>query len=219
MLGTLLGLGVWQLERLKWKQTILAHIENKDPKSFASLEEVITHNSQDSGFRKVKFRGVFHHDLSLRLIPRTWQGLNGAHLYTPMTLASSDHTILVNRGWVPENQDNMNISRPMGEIETLGYLQKPVSPGWFTPENDIDKKAWYYLDLDALQQELNKDLLPFYVISIETPNPKDDPRPLDPLTMLRNNHLGYAITWFLLAFALLVMYIYQMSKIRVSNDN
>lgn len=219
MLLTLLGLGTWQIERLKWKQELLAKIENTDPKTFMPLEEIVS--IDDIKFLKVKLRGTFHHDLSILLIPRTWNGMNGGHLYTPMTLSASGHTLLVNRGWIPKDQQHIIIQKPSGEIEILAYLQAPTLPGWLTPENVIDQKAWYYLDLEAIgdeiaktEPEIGKNILPFYAIAFEGASLNAYPKSLDPILMLRNNHLGYALTWFSLAFVLIIMYIVYLRKQR-----
>ncbi len=216
----LLSLGIWQTQRLQWKQGLLAKFENTNPSTFIALEQFLRENNDLKAiqFNKVKLRGTFHHDLAFHIIPRTWNGRSGAHLYTPMTLSSSGKTLLVNRGWVPDNSKDITVQEPSDEVNLLGYLQVPTAPSWVTPDNVADKEQWYYLDLDVLSKrwpELGQALLPYYVIASPDIDETLYPKPLNPLVMIRNNHLGYAITWFSLAFVLLVMYIVYVRKQRL----
>lgn len=224
MVITLFLLGMWQMQRLEWKQAHANQILNMDPKSFAPIEETIIDlkNIEDVTFKKVSVKGVFHHDLSIELMPRTWHGQNGAHLYTPFVLVPSGHLLMINRGWVPEKKDGVKLDNPEGEVELKGYLQKPMVPGWMTPDNVIHQKAWYYLDLEAMEDEvlkikpeIAKKILPFYMISIETHHRDEYPKPIEVLAMVKNNHFGYALTWFFLAIALAVMYMFYIRHNRI----
>ncbi len=224
MIITMFILGMWQLQRLEWKQQHIHQLLNMDPKSFTPIEEVILSmkRSPDVSFNKVRVKGEFDHNLSIELIPRTYHGQSGAHVYTPFILSPSGHMLMINRGWVPDVKEGLKYDNPRGEIELLGYLQQPMLPGWFTPDNVVHQKAWYYLDLNAMEDEIIKErpdlagkVLPFYMIDIEK-RPRDEyPKPIDVMAMVKNNHFGYALTWFFLAIALGVMYIFYIRKNRL----
>lgn len=221
MIITLVCLGLWQLQRLEWKEKHTQQILNMDPKSFAPIEEIIVNlkHIEDFNFQKVRVKGSFYHDLTIDLMPRTWHGQNGSHVYTPLLTSPSGHLVMVNRGWIPENKKGIKIDNPEGEVELLGYLQQPMLPGWLTPDNVVDKKAWYYLDLEAMEDEvaklnpkLAKKILPFYMISVEQRHRDEYPKPIQVLDMVKNNHFGYALTWFFLAIALSIMYIFYIRQ-------
>lgn len=224
MIITMFLLGMWQLQRLEWKQNHMNQLLNMDPKSFVPIEEVILNlkNTPDVSFHKVKVRGEFDHNLSIELIPRTYHGQSGAHLYTPFILSPSGHLLMINRGWVPDKKEGLKYDNPKGEVELLGYLQQPMIPGWLTPDNVVHQKAWYYLDLEAMEDEIVKEkpelaskVLPFYMISIEQRKRDEYPKPVDVLAMVKNNHFGYAVTWFMLAIALGLMYIFYIRKNKI----
>jgi surfeit locus 1 family protein len=224
MILIMLLLGMWQMQRLEWKEHHMNQILNMDPKSFAPIEETILNlkNTPDVSFHKVRVRGTFYHDLAIELIPRTWHGQSGAHVYTPFVLAPSGHLIMINRGWVPDEKKGIKYDNPEREVELIGYLQQPMVPGWLTPDNVVHQKAWYYLDLEAMEDEVAKEkseiaekMLPFYMISIETRKRDDYPKPVDVITMVKNNHFGYALTWFFLAIALGVMYIFYIRSNKI----
>ncbi len=224
MIITMLVLGMWQMNRLEWKENHQKQLLNMDPRSFAPIEETIIDlkNIPDVNFRKVRVKGTFHHDMSIELLPRTWHGHSGAHVYTPFVLSLSGHMLLINRGWIPDKKEGIKLDDLEGEVELLGYLQQPLLPGWMTPDNVIDQKAWYYLDLEAMEEEIVKlkpkyanKLLPFYMISIETRHRDEFPKPIEVLTLVKNNHFGYALTWFFLAIALGIMYIFYIRQNRI----
>jgi surfeit locus 1 family protein len=221
MIITLLLLGMWQLQRLEWKEHHTKQLLNMDPKSFMPIEETILSlkGKTDVTFRKVRVKGFFYHNLSIELIPRTWHGKSGAHVYTPMVVQPSGHLLMVNRGWVPDEKKDLKYDNPVGEVDLMGYLQQPMVPGWMTPDNVVHQKAWYYMDLDAMEDEVAKEkpevadkMLPFYMISIETRTGDEYPKPIDVMAMVKNNHFGYALTWFFLAIALAVMYIFFIRR-------
>jgi surfeit locus 1 family protein len=224
MIITLFVLGMWQLHRMEWKERHASQILNMDPHSFASMEEVMINlkKNPEVMFRKVRVKGVFLHELSIELISRTYHGQSGAHVYTPMVMTHSGYMVMVNRGWVPDKKDGIKYDNPVGEVELQGYLQSPPLPGWVTPDNVIEKKAWYYLDLEAMEDvvikakpELEDKVLPFYMISIEKRERDDFPKPIEVIDMVKNNHFGYALTWFFLAISLGIMYIFFVVRSRV----
>lgn len=221
MVITMFILGMWQMSRLEWKQHHINQILNMDPKSFVPIEEIILSLKNDPNlyFQKVKVRGVFRHEYSIELIPRTFHGRSGAHIYTPLVLSTSGHMLMVNRGWVPDDRTDLKYDNPVGEVELMGYLQPPLVPGWMTPDNVVAHKAWYYLDLEAMEDVVARDIpevankmLPFYMISLEKRRRDEFPKPIDVMEMVKNNHFGYALTWFMLAIALAVMYIFYIRK-------
>lgn len=224
MFLTLNALGVWQLHRLQWKNELITKVISSDPKTFVPVEEIILkyNNIENIDFIKVRVRGRYLHDQELELVPRTYQGQNGAHVYTPFQLSQSGHIILINRGWVPERKDNITVAQPQGDVEVFGYLQEPLLPGWLTPDNVSHRQIWYYIDLEAVQEEiaktypqLAKRMLPFYMFAKGEENAADYPKALVIQSLIKNNHLGYALTWFCLAISLLIMYIIYVRKNRI----
>jgi len=87
-----------------------------------------------------------------------------------------------------------------GSREIIGYLRWPERPGLFVSDHDRSGDIWFVRDSAAMAAMRQwGDVAPFY-IDMESPAPAGGlPQP-GPLTVnLRNNHLGYALTWFGLA--------------------
>jgi cytochrome oxidase assembly protein ShyY1 len=76
-----------------------------------------------------------------------------------------------------------------------------------TPAAEHDKRLWFARDHLAMAQTLGwNNVAPFY-IDLESPVPPSGipkPGPLD--VRLVDNHMQYAITWFSLAFAVVIAF-------------
>ena len=62
-LALLIGLGVWQLQRLEWKQGLIAKIEARIKAPPVSLDEAIkrAHAGEDVSYLRVRVEGSFDH--------------------------------------------------------------------------------------------------------------------------------------------------------------
>jgi surfeit locus 1 family protein len=76
------------------------------------------------------------------------------------------------------------------------------------PENEPERGHWFYLDLSAMAQSAGvparRDL---YVEAGPAANPGGFPIGGQARVNLPNDHLQYAVTWALLAAALVVIYV------------
>lgn len=207
-------LGFWQIQRLHWKEGLLSSLAKSNLTTFEPIENVIS-NYQDIAFynlKKVRLKGVYRHDLEIKLIPRTLKGKSGAHVLTPFVL-SSGKLVMINRGWIPDSQA-IHIKRPQGELEIFGYIRQPTPASRLSPKNDASKGVWFNVNLEEIEQFLSlrdqilfQKMLPFYVMQKPDGTYKDYPVPVDLLSTLPNHHLQYAFTWFFLAFGLILGYI------------
>ncbi len=205
----LLGLGTWQVQRLSWKEGLIAQrnvaLTAAPVPLPASLEA-----ARPLEFHPVRADGEFLNDHELYLNQQSLTGDQGFQIVTPFRL--SDGTILmVNRGFVPTDHQ-APATRAAGQIAgptaVTGLLRLPEPPGWFTPPNAPDKNSWFSIDLNGMATTAGVgSALPFYIDASAAPNPGGWPLGGQTITDLPNDHLQYAITWFALAAALVVVYI------------
>jgi len=212
LLGTivLIGLGTWQLQRLAWKEGIIAQREAGLAKEPIDLPGDVD-DWQAFDFRKIGLRGAFRHDLEQLFGARANNGVLGYHILTPLTRPDGLN-VLVDRGWVPADQVDpaaRKEGQPSGETSLKGIARYRLNDrqGWFTPDNDPAAKHWYSYDLNAMESALGLDLAPLVLEADATPNPGGLPIGGRTQITLANNHLQYAITWYGLAVALIGVYI------------
>jgi surfeit locus 1 family protein len=205
----LLGLGTWQLQRLSWKEGLIA-----ERNASLAAAPVPLPRSLDAAraleFHPVRADGEFLNDHELYLNAQSLKGEAGFHVITPLRL-SDGATLLVDRGFVPTDR-RAPATRSGGEIAgptaATGLLRLPEPPGWFTPANEPDKNSWFSIDIPAMARAAGIGAaLPFYVDADKTSVPGGLPQGGQTITDLPNNHLQYAITWYALALALIAIYI------------
>lgn len=187
-------LGAWQLKRLAWKEALIEEV------SAAQKEPALTYLPEDVtplAYRSISVSGHFINDKALRLVGRKQNMKAGFFILTPFRLEGG-RVILVNRGYAEEGKENPLSSRQ----QVTGILRPPREKRLFTPENQQEKNLWFYEDIAAISALTNLPLEPMIIEAVGTGHPV----PSDGKITLRNDHLGYAVTWFSLTLVGLVMF-------------
>lgn len=223
VIGTaiLVTLGVWQVQRLQWKEALLAQLAANAAAPPIDLATAAARAAEgrDMEFVRVAFTGAYRHDGWKKMIA-TYQGGQGWTIITPA--ASTDGwAVIVDRGRVPGARAE-TFDKPQGDIPIEGIIRTyRRGQAMFDPENDAKANLWYWWDVPAMQAAsgLPEGLKPFpYVVQLlPAAAAADFPRPEEPQANLANNHLGYAITWFGLALTLLAVagvYVHSLRKTR-----
>lgn len=213
-LAVLVGLGLWQLQRLEWKEGVIARIEARTQKRPVTLDQALALASErpNPSYFQVHVEGSFHHDRERYLYAMSLDGEPGWHVITPLETVQG-HVVLVDRGFVPEALRDP-ATRPEGQIEEVvgvtGLIRTPEKPGLFIPENEPDKNQWFSRDLTAMSRSMfpggTVQVAPFFLDAKESDVPGGWPKGGQTRLTLTNNHLQYALTWFGLAGVLLVIY-------------
>jgi len=206
----LIGLGVWQLQRLAWKESLIAEIESRTKAPPISLDQAIAlaREGRDPSYYRVAVEGRFAHAKELHLYAIS-EGRAGWHVITPFDTLSGE-TVLIDRGFVPDALKSP-AARPKGEVggsvAVTGIVRMPELQGSFIPNNEIAADRWFWRDLPAMARAAGADdVAPFYLEAEKSDVPGGWPEGGQTRLDLPNNHLQYALTWFLLAAGLLIVY-------------
>lgn len=209
----LCALGIWQLDRLHWNQTLLADIAARQTAAPAPLADLLAADAAgaDIEFRRLAVTARFLAGPELHLLT-THDGRAGWQIITP-ALTDDGTFLLVDRGVVPDElrsdprrTEEVGVPRPLDGIVRLHRQGR----GLFTPDNDPAANLWHWWDVPAMlaaaQPPAGVRIAPFVLQLLpETDSRGRFPRPLPPQAGLNNNHLQYALTWFSLAAILVVM--------------
>ncbi|WP_294338942.1 SURF1 family protein [uncultured Sphingomonas sp.] len=197
--AALVGLGVWQLERRAWKLDLIARVEARihaAPIAFPWRGG----DPKDLEYTRVRVTGTFDHDRETLVQALTARGA-GFWVLTP--LRTADGTMLVNRGFVPEDRRDPK-SRAAGQvagpIPVTGLVRLSEPGGGFLRSNDPAADRWYSRDVAAIAAAKGLGRVAAQFVDADaTPNPGG--YPIGGLTVVafRNTHLVYALTWFALA--------------------
>ncbi|HUO91693.1 MAG TPA: SURF1 family protein [Rhizomicrobium sp.] len=206
----LIGLGVWQLERLQWKLGLIAEMNDHLGAPPLSLDDILKRAPQDAQYRRVALDGHFENDHEAYVFAATDNGLSAYHVVTPFVL-DDGRTLLVDRGIVPpalRDPETRRAGLLTGEQRIVGVWRKTDPPGVFTPAPDLKNRVWYSRNVTDIARALHIRLAaPVIVEADATAVPGGWPKGGQTVVNLPNDHLQYALTWFLMAGALLVIYL------------
>ena len=202
---TMVLLGTWQLQRLQWKIGLLTKIEQiqKSP-TLGTLPEDLSNLE----YQKVALTGVFNYNKTLHLIGRQQGNFPGYFMLTPFILEDDGRIILVNRGFSPINKE----SKPAGTQTIAGVIRPAREKRFFAPENNPEKNVWFYENITTMSSATGLVLSPIIVEQVGKTPKGEFPILVDGKINLKNDHLGYAITWFLTAITGLLMFGFYYRK-------
>ena len=212
----LVGLGVWQVERLSWKEAMLARIDSRihaAPTPLPPMARWAALAASDYEYTRVSAEGHFEpgrEALIFRGSGHVGDGLAepGYWVMAPFDVKGGG-TILVNRGFVPLSLrvDPRRAASTNSNDETItGLLRAPETRNLFTPADDPARGDWFTRDTAAISAAMGlADPAPFSI--------DEDAREVAPglpaggatVLDIPNNHLSYAVTWFGLAATLVAV--------------
>lgn len=222
-------LGFWQMERLGWKEQLIASATQRAgnvPVQVPAASTWATLDPQTIDFQPVLLSGQFRERgearifISLPMKRGRYSG-PGYWIVTPFELTDGG-VVYINRGFVPQELAfNAGYSvAPKGQMEIVGVLRRPARVGAATLEPDLAKNVDWVINPKRLTTILFKDygdVAPFYVNwqpaeQIGLPQPV-----LIGEIEFSNKHLEYALTWFALAAMtpiLLIFWLVRRKKIQ-----
>lgn len=205
----LLGFGVWQMQRLAWKEGILRQIEARISADPVPLPDVPTMDTDQ--YLPVTVTGTFTGEGLDVLVSRKEIGAG----YRVIAVMQTDgRRILIDRGFLKdEDRAHPRPDAAAGEVTIAGNLLWPVEVDSYTPAPDPKTGLWFARDLPAMAAALNTE--PVFVVqwTSSLPDPFIDAMPVD-TNNIPNDHLGYAIQWFGLAGVWFGMTGYLLWRIR-----
>jgi surfeit locus 1 family protein len=209
----LCGLGIWQVQRLFWKEALIAHVNARV--HAPAVEAPRTRVSDEDAYRHVTVRGRFLNSDEAQVYTLSTLGA-GYWIMTP--LRTDDGAVFyINRGFVPMDHKapaTRAAGQVDGEVQVTGLLRLPEAKGWlFSQANDPPHDLWYRRDIAAIAQSRHLGpVAPYFIDADATPNPGGWPRGGLTVIAFPNSHLVYAITWFSLAAMLIAFGIWQVRR-------
>lgn len=187
----LISLGVWQLHRLAWKEAMLADIQRSIEGAPVPLPAAV--------------------DPSMKYLPVTVSGTTtgqeidvlsgtresgGGYQIVSALVTDDGRRILLDRGFV--DQDHKRDPRPPVRLDVVGNLHWPQEKGSATPAPNLDQNIWFARDVPAMAKALGTE--PVLVVAAEV---RGDAQGVEPIPVaiegIPNNHLSYAVQWFMIA--------------------
>jgi len=204
-IALLISLGVWQVQRLAWKEAILADIEAK-----LAAPAVAIPASPDPAvdqYLRVLAAGSIEPG-ELHVFTAAPGGGAGYRIIVPFLLEDG-RRILLDRGLVADTAKNA--PRRLGAIAVEGSLAWPRETDRFTSPPDREANIWFARDVPLMAEALGT--LPLMLVTAASDD-STGPTPMPVTVNIPNNHLQYAVTWFGLALVWAVMTGYLLWRIK-----
>ena len=203
----LLTLGIWQMQRLAWKEAILADIDARIAADPVALP--VAPDPERDRYLPVMLEGRIDPTFVRVLVSQ--KGIGAGYRIIAALETGAGRRVLIDRGVIPVG-DAMPAT-PADDLRIIGNLHWPDERDGFTPENDLAGNMWFARDVAALAAHLAAE--PVLVIAREITPPEAAITPLPVgIGNIPNDHLSYAITWFSLAIVWLGMTVFLLWRIR-----
>ncbi|MCP4070205.1 MAG: SURF1 family protein [Hyphomicrobiales bacterium] len=211
VMAVLAALGSWQVNRLRWKEDLIARINarmNSDPRSLEQIE-LLWQRQHDVNYFPTSLQGNYDHQREMYYF-NTLNGQSGWNIITPLIL-QDNRIVLLNRGFVPfrlKNRENRRSGQIEGQVEVIGLARNPVmgKPNSLIPDNSLQKREFFWKSHDQMatiaSANTDRQVLPFMIDQGETEIEGGYPIGGTTRVQFSNSHLQYAVTWYGLALAL-----------------
>jgi surfeit locus 1 family protein len=214
----LISLGQWQLDRAEYKEKIENMIAERVQLAPVDIG-LIPNDSQQQQYLPVFLNGVYDSSRHLLLDNRVFNRQVGYNVYTPLQLANGG-AILVDRGWLALGRDRQTL--PAIKTDNKGYylegiLLDPPTTNALGTDIKENYKNWpavvQGIKLKEIEQHLGYKLQAKVLVLFEH-SQSGFHRQETPIkiNMSSDRHIGYAVTWFLCAFVLLIIFITVNTK-------
>ncbi len=224
----LIRLGFWQIDRLEQRRARNAEAAAQMALPPLALgTEPVPDDPAAIRYRRGTATGRFDLDRQVALKVQNFDGTAGIHLVAPLVLdgpAAGGRAVLVDRGWIPDE-----LSDPAqwaqfdetGPVSVVGFLRPSETvparrngTAAAAPAAASPQRAWYRVDIGALERQMPYELLPVYVL--QSPGPAGNtqlPYRVDPqFDLSEGSHLGYALQWWTFAGLAGIIYVVYIGK-------
>jgi len=191
-IAVLMALGVWQLQRMSWKEAVLAEIDARIGSAPVALPAVP--DPVADRFLPVQAAGRLTGDQLDVLVSRKQIGPG----FRVIAVLETDtgRRVMVDRGFVLD--EARGLPRDVTALDVVGNLVWPDEVDGFTPAPDVVRGMWFARDIPAMAEALKAE--PVLIVAQSETGDGIEPMPVDS-SAIPNDHLNYAITWFSLAIA------------------
>ena len=195
-------LGSWQLFRLNWKNDLMDNINNS-----IINPDLFSNDNKYNNLVSVKLdKNYTILDKPIFIESKTFKGKPGYHLILPIKYNNEIYSV-INFGWFKDkdfDQVKNIIKKYLAVNNAKVYIREFNSDKpFFTPENDILNNTWYSVNKNDFKQFYKYEFpSKYYFVLLDDRITKYS---FNPLIFLRNNHLNYSITWFLLSLSSIIM--------------
>lgn len=202
-------LGFWQLQRAEQKKILLNDYQQRPQSKSLQLSNLYG-DLKSLQYYALQVSGHYDNQHNILLDNKSYQHKIGYQVLTPFIL-NNKRAILINRGWIPrkQNRQDLPVIPPVVGQQTInGLIYLPRKT--FLLGAEFNAIRWplisQSIDVEKFANILQKNFYPI-VLLLASDQPNGFVRNWNPVTTTPYKNLGYAVQWFSLAMALLIIFI------------
>jgi len=216
--GVLIRLGIWQLDRLAERRAFNARVIAQIKAEPLALDgSTLDADLLDMEYRAVIVTGQYDFSQQVVLRNQVWTNQPGVHLLTPLVISGTNKAVLVDRGWIPQEDatpDKRSRYDEPGTITVRGVLRRPQArpdfggvPDPLLAPGQTRLDAWNIVNVERISQQVNVPMLAVYIQQAPDTERTAPPYPSEPkLDLSEGSHFSYALQWFTFAAILAIGY-------------
>ena len=215
-----ISLGNWQLSRADEKNARQEQLDRLSQQPTVKLPGVRV-KLEEFQYREVEIRGEYLPSHTIYLDNKTYKGVAGYHVITPVKLANSKLHVLINRGWIAAGLDRKDLPDvpplEQGEVTVTGTVVSPEQKMLQLSGEVLTGAVWANLDIQRYHETTGLELQPILVLQEDQ---LDDGlvRQWDRPDSGSARNIGYAIQWFSLAATAIIIFIVLNVKRKPSEN-
>lgn len=217
-------LGFWQLSRAEHKEQRLAQIADYQQYDKLALKDLLKISEEhDPTGITIELQGMFLKDFSWLLDNRTVKGQPGYDALLAFRPQNQGAAVIINMGWLKGNYAKRDelpaFSIPQGPIKIKGFVRGGKLTQFVLSEQ-TEGEQWPkrvpQVDLELFAKQSHLELLPFVIYA--EPGDYGFVHHYQPVVMGPEKHRAYALQWFLLALAALVIFIFASKEQKIRHQ-
>lgn len=207
--------GIWQLDRADEKRRMFSTFDASGGADVLT-EPVADAELDASLFRPLRLTGRYDASRQFLLDMMVNENQVGYHVLTPLRRDGDGDGlgVLVNRGWIPAGADRSilpEVGVDTGEREVSGLIAPLPRAGLRIEPATVDAAAPWprrltFPSAADIRGHMDVDVAGYQLL-LDPDRDDGFVRAWRPTLMSPNNHLSYAVQWFGLAIALVVIYV------------
>jgi len=226
ILPVLLRLGFWQLDRAEEKRELIALFQTQNKLGPLFIKDNIQLDEK-LNYRSAKIVGNYNSEKQIFIDNQIYQGKTGVYAVTPFKLKNSEYSVLVNRGWMPMAADRLSLPKvetPENTFTLLGKIKVVDKKTFMVGDKFQSNEGWpalmQWINIKNIESKSGLKLLP-YIFLLDKKEQSGYVRNWNPVVMQPEKSTSYAVQWFALAVALVIIYIVvnlKSSKEELENE-
>lgn len=212
LLPILISLGFWQLDRAAQKQQLLQEFQQHQAIPAINLNKA-TERKEYYSYQKVEVTGRFDVEHQFLLDNKIYQGRAGYQVITPLLMPGRSQAVLINRGWIPQmasRSDLPPIPTPLDTLTVVGQLKLDAGKHFGLGDSGFAGASWprviQWLETEQIEKSLGYQVHDFVILQ--------SPADLNGFVrdwyikkIVPEKSISYAVQWFALALALVIIYL------------